>query len=1275
VVSKLAGWAKRAGERSVRLHQLNIGPRLTLCFVFIILAMLLGNAVLLWQFHQARVQAERLTGVDQELILVLQAHTNLMSFYEQLDALADSENIDELVMEAQRLRKDLLEDNRRIGNALSSLPAEVQLDPTVLPTLEAIQNALLAELAAITDLAKTKDWQAVRLRLANQVRPLETRTSGLVRSIDREVGEKHAQALLQIAQVQRRILLVVPVTGLLTLLFAAFLGLAITRSITQPLGRLMEGSKALAGGDFSHRVPAAGKDEFALLGNVFNDMVVRLQEVYRERQRREAYLAEAQGLSHTGSFGWDISSRETFWSDETFRIFEYDRATRPTIELVIERTHPEDRVFVAQSIERAAAERSGFGFEHRLMMPDGSVKWLKVVAHPSTSEEPDGLQYVGAVTDITERKWAEEALRQSGEQLTTQKAQLDELFKQAPEGIVLLDVEDRVLRINPEFTRIFGYSPEEAIGRYINDLVAPEELRCEAEEYTHRITHGRSLNAETIRRRKDGKRIHVSLLAVPISLPGGQIAEYAIYRDLTQHKIVEGELTKQRAHLEQLFETVPEAIALVDLKDVIVRVNPEFSRIFGYSSDEAVGRPLNDLIAPGELRAEADRFTQQVTGRGEMLNVETVRGRKDGSRFPVSVVSVPISDTTGQIGEYAIYRDITGRKRAEEELRRSESHLAEAQRLTHTASWVWRVAGRTPVHLSEEWYRLFGFEPEKGMPGWEERLQRVHPEDRARWRETIERAIREKSDYEMEFRILLTDGTVKWIYTDSHSILDAAGNLVEFVGSSLDITERKQADLTLRRSEGYLAEAQRMTRCGSWAWDVRTDVIFWSEEFFRIYECDPKEITPSWSYILKRVHPEDRPGVEQRAKVESTEKDRVVSEGDFRIVWPDGRIKHLHSIAHNVTNEQGEITEVIGTTMDVTEQYEARTALETALEEIKALKDQLYHENIALREEIDRSSMFEEIVGESPALTTVLDHVVKVAPTDSTVLITGETGTGKELIARAIHRRSQRDARAFISVNCAAIPQSLIASELFGHEKGAFTGALQRRLGRFELAEGGTIFLDEIGELPTDTQIALLRVLQEHELERVGGTKVIRVNVRVIAATNRDLPASIAAGIFRRDLYYRLNVFPIEMPPLRERKEDIPLLVEYFIDRYASKTGKKIRGINRVTLDRLKAYAWPGNIRELQNVIERSVIVCETENFTVDESWLSRKLADAEETTPTLLRMPASEEKKTIEAALAEARGRVSGPSGAAARLGVPPSTLDSKIRALKINKHRFKAI
>jgi formate hydrogenlyase transcriptional activator len=339
----------------------------------------------------------------------------------------------------------------------------------------------------------------------------------------------------------------------------------------------------------------------------------------------------------------------------------------------------------------------------------------------------------------------------------------------------------------------------------------------------------------------------------------------------------------------------------------------------------------------------------------------------------------------------------------------------------------------------------------------------------------------------------------------------------------------------------------------------------------------------------------------------------------------------------------------------------------TDIDDRKRAEERVRSENIALREDLDRVSMFEEIVGSSSALRQVLGHVSKVAATDSTVLVTGETGTGKELIARAIHKRSKRSSRAFIRVNCAAIPSSLIASELFGHEKGAFTGATQRRLGRFESADGGTILLDEVGELPWETQVALLRVLQERELERVGSSRPIAVDVRVIAATNRDLEAAVASGAFRQDLYYRLNVFPIRVPPLRERADDIPVLVEYLVERYAKMAGKSIRHIGKRTMDLFQVYDWPGNVRELQNVIERAVVLCDGDTFVIDESWLKRGAGHSGAT-------PANGEKQHIEAALAETKGRVSGASGAAAKLGIPRQTLDSKIKALGIDKLRFRS-
>jgi len=408
------------------------------------------------------------------------------------------------------------------------------------------------------------------------------------------------------------------------------------------------------------------------------------------------------------------------------------------------------------------------------------------------------------------------------------------------------------------------------------------------------------------------------------------------------------------------------------------------------------------------------------------------------------------------------------------------------------------------------------------------------------------------------------------------------------------------------------------------------------------------------------IHPDDIDAIRKGFQQGSVD---VPIETEARIRGKDGRYRWFLTRYNPLRDTSGQVLRWYASAVEI--------------EDRKQQEERVQNENLALREEIDKTSMFEEVVGASPTLHAVLARVSKVAPTDSTVLLTGETGTGKELIARAIHKRSARAARAFVSVNCAAIPQGLIASELFGHEKGAFTGALQSRLGRFELAAGGTLFLDEIGELPAETQVALLRVLQEREFERVGGNRSIAADVRVIAATNRNLEAAIAAGEFRSDLFYRLSVFPIELPPLRARRDDIPMLVEYFIDRYAGNIGKRIRTVNRDSMELLQSYRWPGNIRELQNVIERSVILCEGDTFAVDESWLpideSRVVADAP--GQPLSAVLTSQQNAMIEAALTESRGVVSGPTGAAARLGMRPSTLESRIRSLKIDKHRFKSV
>jgi formate hydrogenlyase transcriptional activator len=530
--------------------------------------------------------------------------------------------------------------------------------------------------------------------------------------------------------------------------------------------------------------------------------------------------------------------------------------------------------------------------------------------------------------------------------------------------------------------------------------------------------------------------------------------------------------------------------------------------------------------------------------------------------------------------------------------------------------------------------------------GWQ---RTFHPDDLGKVMENW-RAVQTSGEPSgAEARMRRFDGEYRWFLVRAEPVRDEHGKIVRWYGTSTDIEELKRAEKELRDLVDYVPQLIVIRDPdGRSIYANRATLDYLGRTFEEFLE-------PGFDQTV--IHPDDWDKVartrERGSQPEQFELEARMKGKDSLYRWFLYRFNPLRDCDGRVLRWF-----VTG----------------TEIEALKQAEERVQNENLALREEVDKASMFEEIVGNSPTLRAVLTRVAKVAPTESTILIAGETGTGKELIARAIHKRSPRSSRAFVSVNCAAIPQSLIASELFGHEKGAFTGASQRRLGRFEMAEGGTLFLDEVGELPNETQIALLRVLQERQFERVGGNQPIRADVRVISASNRDLKAAMVTGAFRSDLFYRLNVFPIEIPPLRERTDDIPILVEYFIDRYASEAGKKIRYVSKESMELLQSYPWPGNVRELQNVIERSVILCETETFSIDESWLSH---DTDQTVPAsqpLVQMLATQEKTLIETALAETRGQVSGPTGAAAKLGMRPSTLESKIRILKINKHRFKA-
>ena len=847
------------------------------------------------------------------------------------------------------------------------------------------------------------------------------------------------------------------------------------------------------------------------------------EQLTPEPQRRQAYLDEAQRLSHTGSFGWNVSTDEHFWSDETFRIFEFAPTLTLSLPTILERVHPQDMASVDMAIA-AASRAEGINLEFRLLMPDARIKYVHVVGKAARGETGT-IEVIGAVMDVTARKLIEIELRRS-------KAHLADAQRLSQTGSVGMEVSTKRIFWSDEAARIYGYPPgTEPTPELILQRSHPDDVGRFVDVLGRAAQGGADFDWEHRLLMPDGSIKHLHDLAHSFMDEAGNEEIVGAIMDVTEHKLAEDALRES----EEKFRLVVD-----NIDGLVVAVTPE---------------------------GDVDFVNRQVL-------------------------------------EYF------------------------GKTLDELKNWQTGVA--------------------------------VHPEDRDRVVALRANTIANGQPYDVQHRLRRSDGVYRWFHARGRPLRDAEGAIARWYVLLTDIDERKQAEQRLKEQE---AEFRQML-------DFAPQLVaVFGPTFNRLY-ANRMALTylgvtlDEWlrREIPSDVHPEDAPRLQ--ANVERTIADGLPSGVEVRARGGDGTYRWFLARHNPVRDDKGRIVRWYAWLTDIDDRKRAEERLE--------------QENVALREEIDKASMFEEIVGVSAPLRSVLDEVAKVAVTDSTVLVLGETGTGKELIARAIHKRSRRSARAFVSVNCAAVPASLIASELFGHERGAFTGALQQRQGRFELAEGGTIFLDEIGDLPPETQLALLRVLQEREFERVGGARPIQVDVRVIAATNRDLDAAVAEKAFRADLFYRLNVFPIEVPPLRERRADIPLLVEYFTHRYAKRTGKRIHHISKETLNLLQAHDWPGNIRELQNIVERAVIVCDSDTLSIDTRWLSeRPSAPVVQGTPqpepqrsTL----AIHEREAIEAALTETKGRVAGPFGAAARLGVPSTTLESKIKALNIDKRRFRA-
>ncbi|MGZ8199827.1 MAG: sigma 54-interacting transcriptional regulator [Methylosarcina sp.] len=478
-----------------------------------------------------------------------------------------------------------------------------------------------------------------------------------------------------------------------------------------------------------------------------------------------------------------------------------------------------------------------------------------------------------------------------------------------------------------------------------------------------------------------------------------------------------------------------------------------------------------------------------------------------------------------------------------------------------------------------------------------------------------------------------------------------------------NVLARKRADQALKESEAQMRLAAEAAHVGLWFWDIQSDVIWATDRARAIYGI-PNGETVRLQRFLDILIPEDRIRIEEAIQ-------RILQEGgeyreEYRVRHLDGQVRWLCATGRCQLDGAGRPERMMGAGVDITDRKQSEDSLRQAMEEIRTLKDRLQQENVYLRREMGGHQGLSSIVSRSAVMQRTLRQVEQVAPTPASVLITGDTGTGKELLATAIHELSSRRDRTMIRVNCAAIPAPLIESELFGREKGAYTGALARQVGRFELANGSTLFLDEIGELPLEAQAKLLRALQEKEIERLGNPRPIKVDVRVVAATNRDLRQEIAAGRFREDLFYRLNVFPIHLPPLRERREDLPQLVESFVEEFAETMGKPIDSIAKTSLKVLADYGWPGNIRELRNVIERAVILAQTPSLRIELP--SASAASLPSHDPGLALLTEVERDHIVR--VLEATGwRIRGSAGAAEILGLKPSTLESRMAKLGIRR------
>jgi len=872
----------------------------------------------------------------------------------------------------------------------------------------------------------------------------------------------------------------------------------------------------------------------------------------------------------------------------------------------------------------------------RVRNAEGGYRWFLSRAEPLRASDGTLLYWIGVNLEIEERKQAE--------------FYLAEAERLAHMGSWVLDPAGFFPYWSHELFLIYGLDPAKerlSLEEYLA-IIHPKDREFMRSLINRMFAEASGCDVTKRIVRPNGDVRFVRCVGAPVVENGTLKRIVGTAIDVTLHEVLTQELRRREAYLTEAQKLSQTGSFGWTVQTGEIVWSDETFRIFEF--DPSV-KPTLGLILE-RLHPDDRTGWQRIIGKapgGQDFEAQCRLLMPESRVKHLRVLARALQNSSGDLEFVGAITDVTETKETEDRIHRIINTVPGLHWSARPDGWV--------DFINQRWLDYTGMKLEQAVGwGW---TPAYHPDEMEQVQVTWRAALAEGKPLEMETRLRRFDGEYRWFLERVFPLFDHAGQILGWYGSDIDIHDRKLAEEALKQQEIELRQMldfapQLVSVYGPGRERIHANRI--QLDYLGVGLDEWRQRGPGI-----HIHPDDM----ERVKACW---DRALASGsgfdaELRVRKHDGSYRWFLARYNPVRDDKGQIMRwyVAG----------------TDIEDRKQAEEKLQQENAALREEIDQTSMFEEIVGTSSALRNVLSRISKVAPSDSTVLITGETGTGKELVARAIHRRSRRSSRAFVSVNCAAIPRDLIASELFGHEKGAFTGAMQRQVGRFELADGGTIFLDEIGELLPDTQAALLRVLQEREFERIGGRQSIRVDVRVITATNRDLNAAVANGTFRQDLFYRLNVFPIEVPPLRERRDDILMLVEYFVQRFATKGGKRIRSIDKKTLNLLQSYDWPGNIRELQNVIERSVILSSGDVFSVDELWLSKEKAVATSRVgpraPFRVEGDARSEREIIEAALAATRGRVSGPSGAAAKLGIPPSTLETRIKALKINKGQFK--